>query len=428
MLKRLDNGALQPLPPFRRVVLSHDFASARLAVGLPASQASSVWNFYRYPLEEPQGLDRCMRRLRLRKQRDSTVWSGEFMLSDMGVFRVCVDRSEVNPTLHYSLSMTLAPSPFFRTTVVELLPAFLLSNETRRPLWVCESGGAMGAAKDAPCCFHLLEPGALREFHPQTKHPPAIHLTALPPKTPGAHAASLGIPTAEDRTAPPPSLSAASRAETFRCIPSSSASPSPAAASPSSLRRSRSLDTSGEGAGNSFERRDQSLPQERRVLLSSVGEHSSPPCEADSAAAPGESWRGLSRGPSKERTPSEASWQLGEGEAQAASGGGGGAGTLWSGPIDVGSARLVQVRVPCEASPGATFFSEGTNFCLTEVEVSLYSGAKFVRLLEASVPDFVLLNKTSFPLFVAQHGVPAFEALLPVPRLEQRGSYESLTR
>lgn len=144
----------------------------------------------------------------------------------------------------------------------------------------------------------------------------------------------------------------------------------------------------------------------------------------------------------KPLTYSGNTWQLDDEDSSAE----GSAGMVWSGPVDIDSARLVQVRHPQEVRFGehtaaataagrpltrggsSSQSSSGSAFCLTEVEVCLYAGAKFVRLHEAAIPDFVLLNKTSFPLFVGQHGVPAYEVVPPVPRQHLKRSYEFLGR
>ncbi|KFG30329.1 hypothetical protein TGP89_306020B, partial [Toxoplasma gondii p89] len=56
-------------------------------------------------------------------------------------------------------------------------------------------------------------------------------------------------------------------------------------------------------------------------------------------------------------------------------------------------------------------------FGVTEMEVSVYSGSRFVLFLDPAIPDYILLNKTSFGLCIGQAGVPAFgELLFPIPR------------
>ncbi|XP_026194506.1 uncharacterized protein LOC34621939 [Cyclospora cayetanensis] len=325
-----------------------------------------VKDFEMYAREEPSSLRRCLGAA-FGASSDSTAWSGEFLLSDMGTYQILVERTEVNPLLHYSLSMGIAPAPFSRTTVVEILPAYVVSNETSKALWFCEAGGS----QEARC--HLLEPGSLMEFHPQGKKPVSIVLTAVPQK---------GL-----------------------------------------VRRDARADLSWE-----------------------TGEPELPPSVSKEACRKGSNCSG--------------SGNTSQTAEDAAAGGEGKAGAVWSGPIEIDSARLVQVRHQHETQP-ATQTAAGTtgeppseafcgrslvfrpsasnavgncnsgsssSFCLTEVEVCLYAGSKFVRLREPSIPDYVLVNKTSFVLFVGQHGVSAYEPVLPVPRQHLKKSYEFLGR
>lgn len=463
LLRRHGNGCLQSLPPFQRVILSHDFGASRLAVGLPSSQYSKVKDFDLYSREEKSKLSRCLHAA-FSSRSDQAAWSGEFLLSDMGAYQIQLERTENNPLLHYSVSMGIAPAPFSRTTVVEILPSYILVNETQKPLWICEAFGGLDTR------YHTLDPGAVVEFHPQGKRPVAILITAVPQKgLMRRHAkANLSWDTALENTLMEGDsrqlssrIAALPQQQQVQPLQLSSASENTSDASPKSRsvndqRSSTAFPTklikvaSRDPQKYPFSSQKQDLQQEVQNRAPSVSSRGSrnvslvvPSGEFEVPVARPESKSTVQHSVSKHHSNNHSgnTWQLDDEEAAAEST----TGMVWSGPVDIDSARLVQVRHPQEVRQGDYTGSGGTvpnrpvnralhgldrgsAFCLTEVEVCLYSGAKFVRLHDAAIPDFVLLNKTSFPLFIGQYGVPACEVVPPVPRHFLKKSYEFLGR
>ncbi|KAL8455475.1 hypothetical protein Emag_000604 [Eimeria magna] len=474
LLRRHGNGWLQSLPPFQRVVLSHDFGASRLAVGLPSSQYSKVKDFDLYSREEKSRLSRCLHAA-FGARNEAAAWSGEFLLSDMGAYQIQLERTETNPLLHYSVSMGIAPAPFSRTTVVEILPSYVLVNETQKALWVCEAAG--GA--DTRC--HSLEPGAIMEFHPQSRKPVAILITAIPQKglVRRPARADLSWESYVDNATSAPTATAAGESKRFNSSILSTSQRQHAAlgaASDVSAEHSPRQGNTLTDGGPSPLHEGLTLARQMEQLGAAHGEAAVRPLRSRSPTqqlgqlqgSPSVSSRGAGGGscsaalqhqgegdvPLSSLPPRESlarphqlsvhagnTWQLDDDETFVE----GVAGMLWSGPVDIDSARLVQVRHPQEPrgaeaaaaaaaagrplsrfSSGSSTLGQGNSFCLTEVEVCLYSGAKFVRLHDPTIPDFVLLNKTSFPLFIGQHGVAAHEVVPPVPRQHLKKSYEFL--
>ncbi|ETB62652.1 hypothetical protein YYC_00360 [Plasmodium yoelii 17X] len=91
--------------------------------------------------------------------------SESFKLTDLSITRLeCNNRSKNIPQLKYSIYMSIAPMPFFRTTVMEILPYIVIINNTKTNLIFQEYIKNYTYFK-----YNTIEPGKHVEFHPQSK-------------------------------------------------------------------------------------------------------------------------------------------------------------------------------------------------------------------------------------------------------------------
>ncbi|CAD2098744.1 conserved Plasmodium protein, unknown function [Plasmodium vinckei] len=91
--------------------------------------------------------------------------SKSFKLTDLSVTRLeCNNRNKNIPQLKYSIYMSIAPMPFFRTTVMEILPYIVIINNTKTNIIFQEYIKNYTYFK-----YNTIEPGKHVEFHPQSK-------------------------------------------------------------------------------------------------------------------------------------------------------------------------------------------------------------------------------------------------------------------
>ncbi|SBT79988.1 conserved Plasmodium protein, unknown function [Plasmodium malariae] len=91
--------------------------------------------------------------------------SEDFRITDLSTTRlVCSNKNKNIPQLKYSIYMSIAPMPFFRTTVMEILPYIVIINNTKMNIVFQEFIKNYTYFK-----YNSLEPGAYVEFHPQSK-------------------------------------------------------------------------------------------------------------------------------------------------------------------------------------------------------------------------------------------------------------------
>ena len=97
-------------------------------------------------------------------------WSAA-KISDLATKPVPVKKGATNPTLRYLTYMFGASAPFMRTTVVEVLPQFILSNERNISLWIREEPfvpGALGSSRSRIVAYLQILPKTAMEYHPQS--------------------------------------------------------------------------------------------------------------------------------------------------------------------------------------------------------------------------------------------------------------------
>lgn len=99
-----------------------------------------------------------------------------FQVSDLATNPLQMKRTAFYPSLHYVTAMHAAPAPFMRTTIINILPRFVVSNERLVPLWVREcvfsgsSGfGKFGKPKSSMVSYVPIPAKAAVEFHPQVR-------------------------------------------------------------------------------------------------------------------------------------------------------------------------------------------------------------------------------------------------------------------
>ncbi|ANQ09731.1 Chloroquine resistance marker protein [Plasmodium coatneyi] len=91
--------------------------------------------------------------------------SEDFRITDLSITRLtCSNKNKNVPQLKYSVYMSIAPMPFFRTTVMEILPYIVIINNTKMNIVFQEYIKNYTYFK-----YNILEPGAFVEFHPQSK-------------------------------------------------------------------------------------------------------------------------------------------------------------------------------------------------------------------------------------------------------------------
>ncbi|CAA9989901.1 conserved Plasmodium protein, unknown function [Plasmodium knowlesi strain H] len=91
--------------------------------------------------------------------------SEDFRITDLSITRLtCSNKNRNVPQLKYSVYMSIAPMPFFRTTVMEILPYIVIINNTKMNIVFQEYIKNYTYFK-----YNMLEPGAFVEFHPQSK-------------------------------------------------------------------------------------------------------------------------------------------------------------------------------------------------------------------------------------------------------------------
>ncbi|SCP05335.1 conserved Plasmodium protein, unknown function [Plasmodium ovale] len=91
--------------------------------------------------------------------------SEDFRITDLSITRLtCCNNNKNMPQLKYSVYMSIAPMPFFRTTVMEILPYIVIINNTKMNIVFQEFIKNYTYFR-----YNTLEPGAYVEFHPQSK-------------------------------------------------------------------------------------------------------------------------------------------------------------------------------------------------------------------------------------------------------------------
>ncbi|KJP85909.1 hypothetical protein AK88_04441 [Plasmodium fragile] len=91
--------------------------------------------------------------------------SEDFRITDLSITRLtCSNKNKNVPQLKYSVYMSIAPMPFFRTTVMEILPYIVIINNTKMNIVFQEYIKNYTYFK-----YNILAPGAYVEFHPQSK-------------------------------------------------------------------------------------------------------------------------------------------------------------------------------------------------------------------------------------------------------------------
>lgn len=104
-------------------------------------------------------------------------------LADLSSVDVTISKNDLTPRLCYVASMSRAPTPFLRTTVLEIVPSFILVNDRSIPIWFREdpAESIMGITKVATVPYFKIEPKERYEFHPQIcRKSTKIQVTGLP--------------------------------------------------------------------------------------------------------------------------------------------------------------------------------------------------------------------------------------------------------
>ncbi|GIX63962.1 WD domain, G-beta repeat family protein [Babesia caballi] len=175
-LCRGDGRYKQTIPAQHCTLVSHDLSSTSLQLAIRKSVLKHISNFSSYP-------KRSKRRVfTFDRSGETHVMSSTFTLPDLA-FSTCDFRDTVEcPRLHYLISTSMAPAPFFRTSVLEVLPQTTVTNEFDHPLWLREPDAPGGSGAYQRCDGWIaIEPGATIEFHSQVKGETVVEITGVDP-------------------------------------------------------------------------------------------------------------------------------------------------------------------------------------------------------------------------------------------------------
>ncbi|GFE55871.1 amine-terminal region of A TM vesicle-mediated sorter, putative [Babesia ovis] len=179
-LCRGDGRYKQTIPAQNCSLVSQDLSSTSLQLAIRKTTMRHIPNFDSYP-------KRARRRLfSFDRSGENHVMSNTFSLPDLA-FSTCdfADTAEC-PKLHYLISTSVAPAPFFRTSVLEILPQTTVTNQFNHPLWLREPDINAPANSNKPQFgygWYILEPGATLELHSQGKGDLIVEVTGIDPST-----------------------------------------------------------------------------------------------------------------------------------------------------------------------------------------------------------------------------------------------------
>ncbi|EDO05442.1 N-terminal region of Chorein a TM vesicle-mediated sorter family protein [Babesia bovis T2Bo] len=179
-LCRGDGRYKQTIPAQNCSLVSQDLSSTSLQLAIRKTTLRHIPNFESYP-------KRARRRIfSFDRSSETHVMSNTFTLPDLA-FSTCdfADTTEC-PRLNYLISTSMAPAPFFRTSVLEILPQTTVTNQFSHPLWLREPDiYAPGNVTPTPLGngWYIVEPGATVELHSQSKGELVVEITGIDPSS-----------------------------------------------------------------------------------------------------------------------------------------------------------------------------------------------------------------------------------------------------
>ncbi|KAK1443107.1 hypothetical protein BgAZ_306250 [Babesia gibsoni] len=159
-------------------LVNQDLTSTELQLAIRKSTLKQIPNFDNYPKRKRR------RFFSFDTLGDTHAMSDTFTLPDLA-FSTSHFRDTVEcPRLHYLIASSMAPAPFFRTSVLEILPQTTLTNDFCHNLWLREAEfhkSGISGSSDATCGWYLIEPGTTLEFHAQMKGELTMEITGICP-------------------------------------------------------------------------------------------------------------------------------------------------------------------------------------------------------------------------------------------------------
>ncbi|CDR95635.1 hypothetical protein, conserved [Babesia bigemina] len=195
-LCRGDGRYKQTIAAQNCTLVSQELSSTSLQLAVRKNTLQKISNFENYPM-------RSKRRLfSLDRSSETHVMSSSFSLPDLAYSTCDFPATLECPKLHYLISTSMAPAPFYRTSVLEILPQTTVTNEFNHALWLREPdaptmGGSIDENRSAG--YYLVEPGETIEFHSQVKGELILEITGVDPRSVFA---SAGTPNSPEAASP----------------------------------------------------------------------------------------------------------------------------------------------------------------------------------------------------------------------------------
>ncbi|AFZ80052.1 WD domain, G-beta repeat family protein [Theileria equi strain WA] len=171
---RSDGRFQQTIGAKNCTVASQDLTSTQLQLAVRKSNLKLIPNFDNYPKNEKRWFSRYT---------TNHVMSTKFLVPDLTFATCSIKNVEKYPNLHYLVSTCMAPLPFYRTSIIEILPQMTLINEFDTPLWIREttSGKSNMIKIRKEQVWYRIDSGTTVEFHTQTKGEPLVKITGADP-------------------------------------------------------------------------------------------------------------------------------------------------------------------------------------------------------------------------------------------------------
>ncbi|GBE61203.1 amine-terminal region of A TM vesicle-mediated sorter, putative [Babesia ovata] len=179
-LCRGDGRYKQTIAAQNCTLVSQELSSTSLQLAVRKNTLKNISNFENYPM-------RSKRRLfSLDRSSETHVVSSSFSLPDLAYSTCDFPDTLECPKLHYLISTSMAPAPFYRTSVLEILPQTTVTNEFDHALWLREPdapviGGSIDQNRSTG--YYLVEPGETVEFHSQVKGELILEITGVDPQS-----------------------------------------------------------------------------------------------------------------------------------------------------------------------------------------------------------------------------------------------------
>ncbi|ORM42281.1 Vacuolar protein sorting-associated protein 13A [Babesia sp. Xinjiang] len=178
-LCRGDGRYKQTIPAQNCTLVSQDLSSTSLQLAIRKTTMRHIPNFESYPKRTKR-----RRLFSFDRSSDTHVMSSTFSMPDLA-FSTCDFSDTVEcPKLHYLISTSMAPAPFFRTSILEILPQTTVTNDFTHPLWLREPDGYATGSGDSSkygAGWYIVEPGSTVELHSQAKGELVVEVTGIDP-------------------------------------------------------------------------------------------------------------------------------------------------------------------------------------------------------------------------------------------------------